>query len=253
MIDYNDFIVVIVSYFSYGWTQQCVDSLLNFFPECRILAVDNNPSKYDQPMRASSFRNSRSVWPYNTKKKIILNWGQFCELEREWINSHTNIATIQTPLRFSHGQSLNLATRYCAKEKIKKMVLIEPDCTIYGTAWLHNLLGALDQGYWMASGRMNNKWLHPCPSAWLVDSLKQVSFNCVDKGADIYDDFFDKYFGFENQNEKMNFVRKYPGWDTGVKAWYEFAKLGRAKHVGNNGLKHHCGKSSRADFRIRFL
>ena len=253
-IDYNNFVVVIVSYFSYGWTQQCIDSLLRFFPECRILAIDNNPSEHDSDQRAKSFKNLKSFWPYGNKKKIDLKWSQFCEEERKWLHSHPNIiTTLQTPIRFRHGEALNLAVKYCVENKIPRVVLIEPDCTISGPHWLQNLLQSLDEGYWMASGKWVNGCLHPCPSAWVVEHAKNVNFQCIRRTKDIHDDFFDKHFNLQNKEQKEEFVNKYPIWDTAIKAWYEFAKIGRTKYVRPTGFCHYWGKSSRSDYRIKLL
>lgn len=249
-LDYEDFIICIISYFSYGWTQTCLTSLFQYFPKCKVLAIDNNPSKNDSAQRKKTFQNIKSHWPYQSKKKIKLSWNKFCELEKDWLNSHSYITkVIETPVKLNHGSCINLAVNYCVENKIKKIVLIEPDCVVIGKSWLYNLLKVLDEGFWMSSGtfklynKQKSKILHPCPSAWVVEHASKVSFEPVRIQEDASDDFF-----YKCPNKKSLFF-----WDTGLKASYEFAKLGRAKFVETNDFKHYWGKSSRSDYRITLL
>lgn len=250
-LDYDDFVVCVISYFSYGWTQQCLSSLWKYFPKCRVLAIDNNPSKDDSYERGKTFQNVKSHWPYQSDKKIKLNWGKFCELEKDWLYSQSNIIkVIETPIKLSHGSCINLAVQHCVENKIKKIVLIEPDCVIYGKSWLHNLLKPLEEGFWMSSGtlklhgKQKSKILHPCPSAWIIEHTKTLNFQSSWANEDI---------NLKKQLDKKTNKDKLFFWDTGLKASYEFSKIGRAKFVEANDIKHYWGKSSRSDYRIMML
>jgi hypothetical protein len=253
-LNYDDFVVVIVSYFSYGWTQQCLNSLFQYSPDCKVLAVDNNPSASDDVFRKQSFTHAQRSREYSvTRNKLYVKYDKFCDLESEWLNSHSNITAIKTPFNMNHGEAIDLAIDYCFQTKIKKILLIEPDCRILGCDWMHSLLWPLDNGLWMTSGNSVHKSLHPCPSAWIVDQAKKISFKPVEKAGDIDDNFFDNYFKFKSLKCKINFLSRYSYWDTGMKIWYEFQKQNRAKLVLIKDFVHYFGKSSRPDYRIMML
>jgi GT2 family glycosyltransferase len=223
-----------VSYFSYGWTQECLNSIFKFIPDCKILLIDNNPSKFDDINRKKSFANC-----LDSKDKILRSHN-LCELERKWFSSKSNIIVLKTEKRLDHGRAINLAAKWCWDNDIPIMIHLEPDCVITGKIWIENLLNALDNNYWMASGHQYpDGSLHITPSAWLIKKSFQLNFDWAMKNKDLEDPIYPVVCDV-SKTEGWHRI----GWDVGFKAWFEIAKLNKAKHIDAPDFIHFWGKSS---------
>lgn len=240
----SECLIVLVSYFSNGWTQNCIRSLQKHIPNIDILVIDNNPSIHDSIERANSFSGSCT----NSNGLLVQNSLVNCEMERSHLKRFRGLKSIQSPLKFSHGQCLNLAIQYAFKYLYKYMIHIEPDCLIKGPCWFSNLLDAADSGAWMAgSTRFVTGHLHPTPSIWDVKQTHHLDFvDCPLANYQNEPEFPDLY----NVKFEKGFARKYVAdfyrayFDTAVKAWYYCAKHNKTKHVKNPDLIHLWAKSS---------
>jgi hypothetical protein len=234
----DDFIVMLASYFSFGWTQQCVHSLFKHCNKCPLLIIDNNPSNFDTSERLQSYSQARN----SISKRMHHN--RYCDAEIHWIKQH-NIHSVKTPARLWHGECINLAMQWCVKNKIKWLIHIEPDCVIHGNIWLDNLLKTR-QDFWMAGGTkynsagINDNSLHITPTIWSVENTHHLNFHNVLKGNDIYEPEYSQVYN--HQASLGQYHERW--WDTGSKAWYECAKRGKAKHVSTPDLWHLWQKSS---------
>ena len=147
---------VIVAFHTADWLPIAVESYLSQFPADRILVVDNNP----QPGETG--------------------WSATCRRERRWLYSHPKIDVIHRhancagiPAQRTHGDGMDLAFDWCRSRGADVMLHIEPDCLVTGRAWRENLVGAIEEGAWMA-GAHRKPWgpIHPTPSAWLVREVR---------------------------------------------------------------------------------
>lgn len=106
----------------------------------------------------------------------------------------------------------------------------------------------------MASAQNMHGTLHPCPSAWAVKHASKISFDNIPKTKeDLNKIFFNEYFKKQTMEQKLQFLEKEQLWDTGIKAWHEFAKVGRAKYVKIDDFHHYWNKSWRSDHRIPMI
>lgn len=229
----RDHVIVIISFFTNGWTQNCINSLLKYVPDCVILAVDNNPSAKDSEERRCSFEKitSRLAHAYRCRSR---SWNRFCEIERDWLSSHPRVILTQTNRCLLHGEAIEWAVRWCASHNVRKMVHIEPDCIITSRRWLDNLLAASNTGVWMAGGtRYPSGEFHPTPTIWIVKEAQRLTFTPCLKGEDENHPRFSTLFN-------MSLARGYHrvGWDTGLKAWFDCAKEDKAAYVPCPGLRH---------------
>ena len=235
MLFYNSKqIIILVSYFSYRKIRSCLNSLFYFFPNCNVLIIDNNQSKFDNEFRKKSFVGAKSY-------DRILRWSIECEKERDWLKSYSNIKTIQTPERLNHGDAINMALRWCLKNHIGRMIHIEPDCTVLGRNWLYNLNAAIDSGYWVAGGvRCACGSLHITPTMWDIRKKNDLDFMVKKKYlASINIDICDS-----SKNIEWNKIGKDYKWDTGQKAWYDCAVMNKAIQVDCSDFVHHWKQSS---------
>jgi hypothetical protein len=233
----NSVLVTLTSYYSYNWTKICVSNLIKHIPNVVILLIDNNPSPEDDSIRRSSFLN----YPYNSIGRIVENNSmRLLQKERVWLKSIKNLYLIKTDNRLWHGEAMNLAMDYAKNFKFDILIHIEPDCIIYGYLWYQNLIKAIKDGAWMASGvEMPDGCLHPCPSAWSVKDVCDFDFMHTLKKTDYFDP---EYPFLVNLRYSNQYEITY--WDTAKKAWYECAKKNKTQLVDITGIKHIWAKSS---------
>lgn len=230
-------LITLTSYYSYGWTKSCVSMLRRYVPDAKILVIDNNPSPNDDERRIKTFKN----YPYDSIARIVKNNSMaLFEDERQWLASVPNLKVIQTSLRLFHGEAINLAMQYARGAYFDVLVHVEPDCLITGSQWYTNLVNAITEGYWMASGaKLADGSLHPCPSAWSVANTHAYNFKHIYKESD----YFEPQYPFlVDINKTYDFEITH--WDTAKKAWYECAKLNKAKDVLTNDCRHIWAASS---------
>jgi hypothetical protein len=234
-----------VSYYSNGWTQNCIRSLRKHISDVDILVVDNNPTSEDAEYRAKSFLNcTNSVGDIN--KKDIAQ----CEIERRCLRRVNRLKTILTPIKLSHGYCLNLAINYAYNHGYKYLAHIEPDCIVKGNVWFKNLLESMHQNFWMAGGtKLVTGHLHPTPSIWNVKYTNKFDFDVCLLSKHKNEPDFAKLYKLEfvkkpffKQERTINFYQQY--FDTGVEAWYTCAKNNKAQHVESPDLIHLWAKSS---------
>lgn len=232
-------LINLTSYYSYGWTKNCLLLLRKYLPASCVIVIDNNPSIDDDENRLKSFSN----YPWNSIAHPVQNNSlSFFEAERKWLKTLKNTAVVQTKLRLFHGEAMNLALDYAFYNRFDILVHIEPDCIITGPKWFYNLLEPIKNGAWMSSGvKLPDGSLHPCPSAWFVSKVRQHTFKHIYKGSD----FFEPQFPFLVDVEK-SYEFEQIWWDTSKKAWYECAKNNKAVHVETPDFQHLWAKSSSA-------
>jgi hypothetical protein len=266
-----DTAILIISYYSYGFMQQVVESTLHYVPEAKFLVIDNNPSIKDQPERAESYLerfNTRFINKKLNKKlktleelkeykkthnkepqenialqfvlsniKLSPVWQkQFCEAEREWINSHPRIEVIQTEKYMSHGTAINFAMREAQKRSIKRVVHIEADCLVTDGKWYYNLLDSLSDSLVVVGGDRPSpkKTALITPSIWWVDKAVNLDMR--------------------NVVEREKTVEECPYPDTAGAVWYMCLKEKTAKVVDTPGFEHlWCGRSRLHPLTISYL
>lgn len=128
---------VMVSFFTHGWIQQCVQCFQRCLPELKIVVIDNNPTSFKQ-MENWGF-------PWNPLRNPFPKWRslfKFALAERDWLNKQNNVILLDNKVNYqlSHAQGLSLAFDYCKKEEIDIMLTLDPDCFFESTEWFYNLL-----------------------------------------------------------------------------------------------------------------
>ena len=227
------YMMTVISYFSFGRIQDCIESIRKFIPNPNILVIDNNPSMSDSRIRKKSFQKGKHQGRFPDIR--------YCEAERDWLKPQLDLKYFRTDRCCTHGEAINVAVEWCYENHVHTMVHIEPDCSITGSGWLSNLLNAIDQGAWMAGSRRKPSGeLHPTPSAWLVDQAINLDFRHVPREEVVDEKLFDI--------SKTGHWRKL-WWDTGLKAWYECAKQHKTKQVLAPGIAHLAGRSHKGDYR----
>lgn len=232
-------LVVLVSYFSYGWTKNCVKLLNSCVEEIDILIVDNNPCIKDSTSRAKSFIDSRN----SHYKPVENNSIKKCEFERNWLSNVKNVTTIQTEKRSTHGTALNLAMKHAWNQCYSHMVHVEPDCIFTGNKWFLALKKAIDNNWMAGSCVFPTGHIHPTPTIWDVRNTHRLNFEpCIFHKDLLEPDYELLYKKVKNYNDHQDANMVW--FDTGVKAWYECAKKGKAQKSQSFDFQHLWAKSS---------
>lgn len=218
-----------VSHFTYGWTQDCVNSLRIHCPEFPLLIVDNNPSKNDNEDRAKSY----------TKTWHKKNYAERCEMsdiESKWIRSQKEITVLDTDHYMNHAESINMANQWAHKRGIEILVSIDPDCVAQGSEWVKSFVAAINNGYWLVSGDM---WpsgiarLIPC--AWNVKESLGFGFDTCSWKKDSNSKFYKEIV---KPKYIIDWQERLGNWDFGQKYFFECAKIGKFVYVPIWDFKH---------------
>ena len=180
---------VMVSFFTYGWTQQCIRCFQKWFPELKIIVIDNNPTSLDQIENWN--------WKGNPNKKWKCLF-KFCLAERDWLKKQSNVILLQPDRadnkQFSHGMCVDFAYNWCKKNNIDIMLCVEPDNAFNGVEWFYQSLEPLlDDKCWITARKFNHgrfanstKVAQPCPIMVKVDKIKW-SFDQIILHQEYYD------------------------------------------------------------------
>jgi len=224
---------VLISFHTDGWIQRYIKQHLSHFPDHKILMVDNNPLPND------TSTGQHHIWRKNKKPRrgtynFDSSWRESCEHERRWATQHPNLTVIRPPpgLETDHGNAIEIAADWLRRNNVDIMLHVEPDCTMTGSKWYHQLLDPiLKDDMWSTFGNMLCTGIgHICPSMWRIDKVRH-GFYRQPKGADKTESHYLKVF-----KDHDNWTHEY--WDTGQKCWYEFDKLGKTKHVPLHDFVH---------------
>jgi hypothetical protein len=227
-----DFAPVLVSFHSVHWIRVAVESYLRQFPGEWILVVDNNPYRGEP------------------------HWVPDCEEERDWLAGHPGVRLLEglsgpenrlPDGRREHGAGIDVALTWCRQHGARVLLHFEPDCLISGRGWRDNLLQALAQGAWMAGGfQQSFGTIHLTPSAWQVAEVR-ASFRFQPWGEDRHTQAFGKLVDLvqleTDPSAAAVWIRRVQGWDTGHKAWFEAAAVGRTALVPVPGFRHYWSGS----------
>jgi hypothetical protein len=182
---------VMVSFFTYGWTQRCVMCFQKWFPELKILVVDNNPTSIKQMEHWN--------WKYNAKEK----WKHFfpyCLAERDWLEQQDNVILLKPDIKkkqlqqIRHGQAIDFAVNWCKENNIDIMLCMEPDSNFTDTLWFYDFLNPiLHDDKWVAAfslpprpGKEMSHAVSPCPIMVKINEIKW-SFDHVAIDQQYYD------------------------------------------------------------------
>lgn len=208
----------IILHLTSPWTKVGVGSFRKFFPEQKILLVDNNP-----PTQSSA-----------EAEKITA--------ERDWVKSLKNVEIISGGIesedilgKWSHGSGMQLAAEWCRAHEYDYMLHIEPDVLVSGRKWYEALLEGANQGFWFIGSHQKSYGpIHPTPSLICVRELAS-SFWAQPREQDSKHARFEELF---NLSKLLKDCRKlYPkeqiawfekNWDAAQKVWFEAATSDKA-------------------------
>ena len=212
---------ILISFFSYGFIQDCLETYFQHFPNQQILIIDNNPDEHKKCYL--SYRHRR--FPMHATKLVAA--------EREWLNSQKNVIIYrpETSNVLTHGEVLDVGNQWCRKNGVDIYVHLESDCIIYGRKWYDKLVSTIiDEDMWVASGWFFNpsQTLHPTPAAWRVDKV-DMSFNATRR---IYD--------YHKGNKQSRITEKFQKhhWDTASQYFANCNVIGKTKLVEVTDFKH---------------
>jgi hypothetical protein len=183
---------VMVSFFTDGWTQQCIRCFQDWFPELKILVVDNNPTSADQIKGWNWCGNAGQKWKCFFK---------YCLAERDWLEKQSNVILLKPDRKnnqqITHGKCIDLAADWCKENNFDIMLCVEPDNFFDKVEWFYALLEPLVlEDYWMTGRNYGRNLLshavHPCPLMIKVNRIKcececEWSFDHVKKEKQYYD------------------------------------------------------------------
>jgi hypothetical protein len=250
MIKGPDTVVVIILYWTYGQSQNVVQSLLKHIPEAKVLAIDNNPCLHSAK-RLKSYLNCK-YWGNKGHRWNRIWIKHFCHAESDWFKNHESVLYCKTTRWLHHGEAINYALEWCLKNHIIKMIHIEPDCIVSGRQWYDNLLQAYDAGnWWMVSGvRSNFKILYPTPCVLNVKKAQVLDWGVfqIDKNDEILKE--------PNLCDHINIQRVFDHgyWDTSNRATLQCSLAGKAKYVDAPDFVHMYNSSDKISRKaISFL
>jgi len=222
---------VLVAFHTGRCIRAAVDSFHRHFPGDMVLVVDNNPGRGEP------------------------GWTPDCDAERSWLRAQPDVLLLKNdgPGK-GHGAGVDRAVAWCREGGVELMLHFEPDCLVTGRRWYDALRAAVDRGAWMAgSHRKRYGPIHPTPSLWRVDRIA-TSFEVQPRGADARHPLFHQLVDVDWLTDT---VREEGGpwawwrdhWDTGQRAWFQAAVLGRAEAVPETDDFHHFwyGSTARRD------
>lgn len=166
---------VLITHFTYGWTQHCIQSFLANTKHS-LIVFDNNPppNKY--------YRNTRK----QAGKKQI--WNQLCQLESQYIRQcpRTHVIDVPKPKDdkrlFTHGEVLDLAFRWSKAEGFDSILHIEPDCLVSGSEWIREMQEKLETKWAVGKkpymNRSHGKGIiicSLCPTLWRIQEILDLS------------------------------------------------------------------------------
>ncbi len=151
-------ITSLIVYNNSKWLNTSINSFQFYFPNEKILIVDNNKTE----IKLSSRKNVTYLKYEGESKK--------------------------------HGSVIDFIINWCKNNNIDILVHIEPDCTILGKEWFNNLLNAIYEGYWMAGCCLRvDRSIHITPTAWLTN---KVDHTFMPSSKEEKDEFID-LLGFQ--------------------------------------------------------
>jgi len=234
-----------VSFHTYGWIQQCVESFLRLFPFHHILVVDNNPRQGEgvgEVYRADdpgfqfhkTYRKDDGSLLLNGKVVNKAEWNVQCEQERSWLQRHPKVILIEPPKRLlPHGQAIDFALQWHRSNGVRIMLYFEPDCVIDGSGWYDNLLEPMRHQAWLAhADQYDIGAATVCPSMWRVEKVRHT-FDRVP-----YEEVRLPLFKERVHPELSGHVKTWTHWTTGGKNWFEFLKVGKVAKVESPGFRH---------------
>ena len=174
-----------VSFFTHGWIQNSIRSFGKYFPDMKILVVDNNPH----------YKEQCSEWNWSNNIKTKWNaYFNFCLAEREWLKNQSNVILLDkeiTTKQTTHGKCMDIALEWCKNNNKENMLCVEPDNSFSGNAWFHYLSDFLADDKHMVGIKFSDELsnhIHPCPILLKVNEIKW-SFNGRHIGKQYFDCF----------------------------------------------------------------
>lgn len=176
-----------VIHYTYGWTQQCVESFLDK-TDRKLIVFDNNPLP-GQYYKAT--RRDAGASPI---------WNRLCQLESEYVRSLDRVQVVKVPLSNpkrlpSHGKSLDFAFDWCQDQGYDSVLHIEPDSVVKGSSWIKQMEKELQSHWAIAKKPIMNRGVEKsivvclCPTMWRISEIldlgigfsKQRHFNTGQK------------------------------------------------------------------------
>lgn len=226
-------VATIICFFSNGYTQECVESLRKHFPDMFVLFIDNNPNKVPViPEPISDY-----------ERKLVRDTNKFagaCQVEKDWIRSVPNSTVVETGKWLQHGQAIQLAFDWHIDNGVKRLLHLEPDCFVSGREWLTQLEEPMNSGAWVVWGGVTGTPDSPAPdqvrphltpSLWQVDKAWRYPYGPVSSLEDETEPWYKQF--------ALPYETNIHVWDTGVKAFLECWKKGKAVSVRLSDFVHY--------------
>jgi hypothetical protein len=163
---------ILIVHFTYGWTQDFIESWQLHLPHEDIIVFNNNPlpGQIVEETRGS-FGNNNYI-------------NKLCQKEINFLKSKKNIKQIvnlpnlkdlKIKKLLSHGGALDFIFRWCHEHDIDQAMLLEPDCIVKGTQWINDMICLLKNNWLVGSAEMRqnqeNYVMPLCPTIWSVKDV----------------------------------------------------------------------------------
>lgn len=208
-----------IIHYTYGWTQRCLRTFNEHFPEQEMFVFNNNP-RQDQTVRKTRGERGENQ-----------TWQELCSVETTYADNHAKLLELpakeqgqniyQLP---THGDVLDYIFKWAKNEGCEYLWHLEPDCKIMGTQWHINMWNA--RSAVTGLGQMFNEGPYAmciCPTLWHVESVLNLN---------------------------MSFNKVKPDINTGQSILRKFQSQGKARVVQAQDFIHYSGGTKRCPFMM---
>lgn len=167
--------IIMIIHYTYGWTQDCVQSFLRC-TDRRLIVFDNNP------LPNQFYRNTRKQAGY---KQI---WSRLCEQESFYVRKLDRVQVVNVPKpendkrMMTHGEVLEMAFRWCKSNGYNTLLHIEPDSKVSGGDWIGQMEDRIRTKWAVGQAPyINRDWgrniivISLCPTMWRIDEILNLN------------------------------------------------------------------------------
>ena len=163
---------VIIIHYTYGWTQDLLESWSNHLKNEKLIVFNNNPC-FEQSVNYTRglCGKDKHVNTLCQKEIFYVNNNKFVEAVVDLPNSkHDSVQRLLT-----HGECLDFIFNWCKNNNFDQILHLEPDCCLSGTNWLNSMIETMKDNWVVGTGKIKfdrDDYVMPlCPTLWNVSAV----------------------------------------------------------------------------------